>query len=318
MMFRMNGVGHVFSDRGPQALVRAILGFALLILLSSSCQHLPPPPALSYDRDSAPLFLCRYWPYGPSLARPGVAPVPDYRGWTGERMERDVRRLRAAGFDVVLISLSLDDAADSFKRERARVFVERLAADAVPLQAAFMLGGGGAPKPTDRAAAVDFVRWYVAAQLGESRASFRTNGKPLLVLAPDFSGSTLMHPALTIRKTGGSGTKWEWVSAAAGTPSGGLSSTGQIAVRAGTSPGAGSPNVPVEEWPLPRRGGDTLRAGLRHAFAKRARLICIDSWNDYAAGSFLEPNSVDGSRVLDAFKEERLRLRRHLAEQSQP
>jgi hypothetical protein len=51
-------------------------------------------------------------------------------------------------------------------------------------------------------------------------------------------------------------------------------------------------NRPV--WELPRDKGGCLRQELARAYAARAGLICISSWNNYVAGDFIEPNSLDG------------------------
>lgn len=300
-----------FAGMGTRRCRDVMPALLLSVLLWSGCTHLEPPPALSYDAESKPILLCRYWPYGACQSRSGAAPIPDYHGWTGERMDRDLRRLREAGFDVVLISFRLEDAADPFKRERARLFLDRMSQSAAPLQAAFMLGGGS-DGDADREAAAQFVRWYVSQRVGALRASFRVDGKALLVLASDLAASTVMHPALTIRQTAGSGARWTWLPPGAAVSGSSLSPDDQIVVRAGTAP-RGSVGGRDEDWPLPRRRGKTLLSGLRAAFAIKGRLICVESWNDYETGSFLEPNTMDGTRVLDSFRQEILRLRRHLA-----
>ena len=57
------------------------------------------------------------------------------------------------------------------------------------------------------------------------------------------------------------------------------------------------------KWALPRRHGRTLRAALRTALALPVDLICIGSWNNYADGSFIEPNSLDGDRLCTALRQ---------------
>lgn len=57
-------------------------------------------------------------------------------------------------------------------------------------------------------------------------------------------------------------------------------------------------------WRLPRGDGSFLKAGLRQAFAERRSIIVIHSWNRFADGSFIVPNTFDGNLLLDVIASE--------------
>ena len=106
----------------------------LLVLLLAACLtgcsglsmfstgRRPPPPVL-YAPGEAPQFLVRYLPYPSRVARLS-APIPDYEGWTEERMERELRLMTRLGLDGVVMEVDGDVFRDSFRSDRVRRFVQ--------------------------------------------------------------------------------------------------------------------------------------------------------------------------------------------------
>jgi len=58
--------------------------------------------------------------------------------------------------------------------------------------------------------------------------------------------------------------------------------------------------LPAERrWAVPRREGKTLVEALSAARAVTPAWVVVGSWNDYASGSFVEPNSLDQESVVE-------------------
>ena len=43
---------------------------------------------------------------------------------------------------------------------------------------------------------------------------------------------------------------------------------------------------------------------LRHALNDKASIICIQSWNDFSDGSFMEPNTLDRNLMMTVLQKE--------------
>ena len=265
----------------------------------------------SVPNAAAPTVAVSYHPYGPGLVRSLAAPVPDYHGWTDERMDRDIGRMVSAGIDIVLLQLDLGGAAEEHRLERCRRFLELTAGESgkVKLTTAFWLTS--APGP----ALGDFVRWHVRRGVGAFRSHYRVNGQPVVLLGRGVSSSTARHPALRIQRTDGPDAEWclgpengerVWVR-----------KDGSVAVvRPGMAPADGR-RAKDKRWPLPRRRGRSLAEALESLVERRPERIAVRSWNDFSAGDFAEPNSLDGKRMLGSLTDGIRRLRSAYAEASQ-
>ena len=81
----------------------------------------------------------------------------------------------------------------------------------------------------------------------------------------------------------------------------GVDEHGVMWVRAGERGGSKSASAKAQrlEWPLARDGGATLRDQLLLARRQKAKLVLLNSWNDYSDGSAAENNSIEGSVLLN-------------------
>ncbi|MBQ9445200.1 MAG: hypothetical protein IJU61_01315, partial [Victivallales bacterium] len=59
-----------------------------------------------------------------------------------------------------------------------------------------------------------------------------------------------------------------------------------------------------DNWILPRGNGRNFANRLRHAFHDKASIICIQSWNDFSDGSFMEPNTLDRNLMMTVLQKE--------------
>ena len=249
--------------------------------------------------------LC-YYPYGSGLVRSLATPVPDYEGWTDERMQRDIGRMVSAGVDVVLLQLDLSGGGEEFRLERYRRFLEVVDQEAgdAKLTAVFWLNS------VSTSALTEFVRWHVRRGVGALGSHYRVKGQPVVMLGHGVAASPVRHPALGLRKADVPDADWSlgpdrgervWVRA-----------DGRVAVlRPGLAPADGS-RTKDKRWPLPRRNGRPLWEALTSLASLEGELparIVVRSWNDFSSGDFVEPNSLDGKRMLRSLTEGIERLR---------
>jgi hypothetical protein len=272
-------------------------------------QHLSPPP-IRYTDKAAPVFLMKYYPYRPNgyfIAQP----VPNYTGWTGERMERDLGRMTLIGIDGVLVVVTPGMFADRFRRDRLLAFISM--ARRTDLRIGFFLEPGPGGSTFQREA---LGEWVVAAGLRSAPACMKRNGRPLFIVGPGVRLDGPNHPAVSFVHTKPVFREWRWPNPGAakrwhlGKPG------DQVLVRAGFR---GADGVADDEktWTLPRSRGKTLQRQLWRAYDLRALTICISSWNDYTSGDFVEPNTLDGRAAYELLALEIARARRKIANEVQ-
>ncbi len=281
-----------------------------MIWLLPGCQtaRLGPPPAITYEPAQKPNFYILYYPYGPALTRDIARPLPNYSGWTDERMGKDLRRIKAIGLDVVLLAINLADFEEAYQKERYDRFFQVAENNSDELKVAIWLYNDDVAGLVDDAGASiqGVLEWHLMARIGEFSSTYKLGNRPLIVLSPDLSNVSASHPAFRLLRTSGIGTEWTWESPTLPHDSAALfNSSGEQAV---VYSGWYSKN----NWVIPRNSGRTLRKALWSAFRKRSRNICVSSWNDFAAGSFVEPNSLDGEVVVRVLAEEIERVKHAL------
>lgn len=262
-----------------------------------------------------PTIAVRYFPYGPSLERAGLTPIPDYRGWTNERMERDICRMVNAGISLIVVRIDLGEFwQDKYQRERFERFVTMASSPRVSgserVSVVFEVTQRGPGAERNLRHLLD---WFVDKGIGSMQSYFQWHGRSLILLGAGTMNTTLRHPAIGFSTSGGQGSLWNWeaspLAVSRNTPL--PSSARQLAVSAGKLEGTDARGRLT--WSVPRRKGRTLRTALRAAFAQRPTLVLVSSWNDYEHGDFVEPNSLDGDRLLNTLKREIARLRARCA-----
>ena len=275
-------------------LLSVLFGIGLLLPLTNGCASLrsPAAPTIRYTEKKAPIFLMKYYPYRPNgffIAQP----VPNYSGWTTERMQRDLRRMMVIGIDGILTVVTPGLLADDFRRGRLEDFIG--IAQKTNLKIGLLLEPGPAGATFRRD---DLGAWVVDANLRVAPACMKRDGRPLFIIAPGVKLEGPNHPAIALLHTNSLFHEWRWPRPNAsgrwklGRPG------DQILVRAGFR-GANGVVDDQKTWILPRYRGRTLQKQLWRAFDRRALTICISSWNDFTRGDFVEPNSLDGQAVYD-------------------
>jgi len=173
------------------------------MLLTGGCQTAVRAPAPGYAPGEPPLVMMQYFPYGPALVRDGgLAPVPDYSGWTEERMVRDLWRMEDAGVDIILVVFDLADVHSQAKLDRYAYFLRLAEERGKGIRVAFMVERGSAVGNVE-AWLTEFVKWHVAAGLGSLSVHFRLDGRAGVILGPGLYGFGISHPAFSVRAMGG-------------------------------------------------------------------------------------------------------------------
>lgn len=255
---------------------------------------------------SPPRYAMLYYPYGPALERGLTKPVPDYSGWPEERMIRDMQRLKRAGVQVVITAVDFEKTADSYRQDQYELFIELLGKHADWPRLAYWITSPG--ERLSGATRQQLTQWLLVQTARYPEAHFKLEGRPLAVLAPDIKRWPFPHPAITFRMTERYHKQWVWTPPAASPVK--LGPNREQCVVFGGWRARG--NRSDREWILPRAKGHTLQRGLRKAVPLWTSLICVDSWNDYRNGSFVEPNELDGWKLYSTLQEEIKFLRQTL------
>lgn len=289
------------------SLYRTAVAGAVVLVLCGSCRTVPEPPPLTYSSESRPVFCVVYHPYGPGLDRGHSSPVPEYAGWSDERMIRDLSRFQDIGIGLIFISVNNKDMANSLYRDRLRRFFSYAGEIDSGLSLSILVTSpyGTSTKSCEKSVAL-FADWLLSTGLNSSSAFFRGMNRPLILLGPNIDSALISHPAFTFRRTNGNAGAWSLVPyRRVSSPAG---PEGQIAV------------FPRQPSPPPKSffrrtpsscelRADALRSDIWRAFQLEAKYIVIDSWNDFSSGRYVEPDRLYGSSCLEVLSEEIARVR---------
>lgn len=287
-----------------------LVALFLMALLLSSCATLPgsrreEPPLLVYPPDYTPQVFILYEPYPLTQAwLEGVIPVPSYQGWTDERMMRDLTRMRDLGLHGLFLCLRLESLSEPFIIERISRFYDLIRSRFPDFRVGLVITP--AQKTTiSRQNVVSYMRKH---GILDVECVFRIGGRPFLGFAEDITLTDRPITDVSIRQWGN-----EWhVRPRNGDYDQVSTHESFIWVSAGYSGTQRSiEKQDMAQWPQPRdKYGDFFRLGLRRAFAAGAAIVCIDSWNDFVAGSFIEPNSYDQDVMIRVLQEELVEVAR--------
>ncbi len=265
-----------------------------------------------------PLIAVHYFPYSRSLIRKIASPIPDYHGWTDERMVKDLDRMGIAGISVVCVEVSSSAFSEPYRRERYAHFAALASRPGVNRpQVLFVLGAGFNAVPQ---LGQTFLGWFLSRRIGDFTGYYREDGRPVIGLGEGAEALTLYHPALRFRIFFGAQAEWKWehvsVDDLRRMESGGGDPARVLSLCAGYTRGLRDRHGRLI-WSIPRRRGRTLRNELRWVVRLRPRVVLLSSWNDFQSGDFIEPNSLDQSRAFEVLQRETLRWKRWAAREQQ-
>ena len=297
-------------------LLRNLCALALLAG-GVSCKTIEPapliPPELRYPVGPSPVFLLTYFAYGPCMERGLGKPIPNYRSWTEERMERDIDRFGSLGIDVILLCMDVADLTDAFRQQRIQRFFTLLGETPESPKAALLLRSAAAENSKIRDTLSEAVQWLVTSGVCAQPGYWARGGRGIVGTGDGLDAGTVGHPALALLGTTGPSAAWHWPPAST-TLRTSLSRDGtQTRITAGLlgSGNTGGGAIGDRGWSVPRAGGRSLLQALWGAFELQARCVCISSWNDFARGDFIEPNSHDQRVLFDTLRREIARVRLH-------
>ena len=254
----------------------------------------PPPPPL-------PVWAV-YLPF-PELPPHGtIRPIPANQGWTNLRMERDLSRMADAKICAALVVVTPVQLLGEDFHERYRKFAEVAASHG--LKVALLVSSRTRPAPAlERKNISQFVVSKGLVNLTNSLCV--ADGKQLLLIDEDFALDAPQPdgaPEVCI---------WQLGHDVPALPSGPLilaemqpDKNGMLWVRAADNTGCEPYNRarPTDDWTIRRRNGAPLKRQLHRAREVGAKLLLLDSWNNYERGSFAEINSLDQDNFLKILK----------------
>ena len=288
----------------------------ILLLMVTSCASDPKQgsaPKLTanpYSGSGKPLILAVYHPYPnfSTTVESAIRPLPGYSGWVDSRMERDMQRMRGVGINGILLSINPEDLADNIRFERISRFYDLAAVQQPSFKVALMMGGNNELD-------IENVSQFIYRKgLADIPSALKLNGKTVVVfdkqvrlvqsVKQDDKEKTF-DKAFCFRQIGK-----DWPLLPQGIDIGKPESTdGFVWVKTGDnheSPDSfGKQIINLQDnWILPRGNGRNFANRLRHAFHDKASIICIQSWNDFSDGSFMEPNTLDRNLMMTVLQKE--------------
>ncbi len=288
----------------------------IILLMVTSCASDPKQgsaPKLTsnpYSGSGKPLILAVYHPY-PNFSitvESTIRPLPGYSGWVDSRMERDMQRMRGVGINGVLLSINPEDLADSIRFERISRFYDLAAVQQPSFKVALMMGGNNELD-------IENVSQFIYRKgLADIPSALKLNGKTVIVFDKQIrlvqsvkqdDKEKTFDKAFCFRQIGK-----DWPLLPQGIDIGKPESMdGFVWVKTGDnheSPDSfGKQIINLQDnWILPRGNGRNFANRLRHAFHDKASIICIQSWNDFSDGSFMEPNTLDRNLMMTVLQKE--------------
>jgi len=222
-----------------------------------------------------------YYPYTVFYPRNIATPRPDYEEFSEARMISDLKSMRIARIDFVLISI---DENQIFDTPAYRLFFS-LAQD-YNVKLCFMIEH---PQTTETLQQV--VEWVN--QFYMQSVYFKWQGKPLLVFYECFANPDYDNSEYTVRHMIYN-KQWQWF--------GGdivpmLSAAGdRMTIIHPAILNVGG--YPEYGWMHPRTNGDFYKEQWSQAKQLNPALILIATWNDFWEGTFITSNTLDGNLML--------------------
>lgn len=238
-----------------------------------------------------------YWPNPVQPSRSTIRPVPAHLGWTNIQMERDLLRMAECGVTASLVAVTPQQLLTSEFQERYSTYLN--SAQAAGVQVALFLVSASSPAPALERQ--NITQYFLEQKFIDHPATLCQDEIPVLVVSCDFVLDPPSPEALEPLRI------LQFGHELPSRPSGPLDistlhpdSQGVMWIRAADNSGCAPINRgrPADDWAIPRRKGSALRKQLKQARTSEARLLLLDSWNDYQRGSFVETNSLEQDDLL--------------------
>ena len=243
-----------------------------------------------------------YYPYNKAMSQRLARPIPDYSGWPRERMVKDLHRLNDLGVDFIILNVNTADLKNSHRKSRYLEFFDLVANSQFP-NLAFKITSENKLNMDERRY---IINWLVSMCGSDPDAVFNFRGRCLVILPPFVKSWRQTHPSLMFRFTAPERRQWLW-----SYPGSGKAYTlGYQAKQATVYGGWQGDDTGNNSWLLPREKGRTLQHALRTVVGRGADIICVDSWNNFKDGSFIEPNTLDSRSVYKTLQEEIRRIKK--------
>jgi hypothetical protein len=257
----------------------------LAVFVVGGCQTTRSPAVAGQWRighQEPTIYAVEYHPYGPALTRSLAAPHPDFSGWGRPRMQSDLRSLKRLGINEIQIIAEAGWLLEkSEMAARIPVFVQETARRA-PQLTVVLVADLEHLQPDQLEA---FLEFCMTLELHIYPNYVAIDGTPVIVLRGAGAFPDARHPGLRFEYQA-----WEQ-------PPG--FGPGELnAERTDIRVTVGAVST-ADEWRVPRKNGRTIAKAIRAARQLLPRRLVIRSWNNFADGSFLQRNSLDGNAAYE-------------------
>ena len=257
----------------------------LAVFIGGGCQTTRSPAAAEQWRIGHPeptIYAVEYHPYGPALTRSLAAPHPDFSGWGRSRMQSDLRSLKRLGINEMQIIVEAGWVLENREMAaRIPVFIQE-AARRAPKLSVVLVADLEHLQPEQLEA---FLEFCMTLELHTYPSYVAIDGTPMIVLRRAEAFPDARHLGLQLEYQ-----TWEQ-------PPG--FGPGELnAERTDIRVTAGAVST-ADEWRVPRKNGRTIATAIRAARQLLPRRLVIRSWNNFADGSFVQRNSLDGNAVYE-------------------
>ncbi len=235
----------------------------------------------------------RYLPHTDQEAqfRLGVRPVPMDNGWTDLRMQRDLQRIYFAEISVVMVEVSPEALLQEAFLARLRRFGELANEYQLKIFISLVQAHPEEPQALERKNLLDFLERLALPQF--PAYYLREDGTPVVLVQESFAlpdAPPESHESVAILRLGQELPAYHPLSPQ------------DPALPCQWACGGIAPGNGNLRWNLPRKRGNTLAKQLKLLRGTSVKVLLLSSWNDYAEGSFLENNSLDGNALTNALK----------------
>lgn len=252
-------------------------------------------------------FAIVYYPYGPALVRSNDTPLPDYSQWTNKRMRRDFERLRDTGIDLVLVGVSTDDFSDTTRIERYRSLLQLRQENPEWPKLAFFVTSINS-KANRLQAEVEIIQWLFEVQIRQSQGYYRINNRPLVIVVSE-TAKRIRHPAFRLINASSAPAGWfDWMWGVQKMNSSAVSNRNGSQVWVDFQSSRQEDISISERFMGINRAEKAILPAFRKGVMHRPKYLVINSWNNYADKSFIEPTEEEAYHRSQTLSREIKRL----------
>ena len=249
-------------------------------------------------------FLVVYYPFRvtrfPDVSsKAPFTPVPEYDGWSVDRIDRDMSRISKSGLNGVLLAIEPSDLNDSHKLDMIRTFLA-IASNLRSFNVAFLF----APSRFTQLSRSNVSSFLKRKGLLNYSSVYRYSDNYVIFFSDNVELVAMPKPDFLYIRLDLSGSSFKDAKNSPGLiayPSTSSQSEDTLSNYRVMHIFAGLVNLSNNkyQWIVSRRNGQCFQNNLDNVLKSSTELVVISSWNDYAQGSAIENNSLDNTLMIE-------------------